>query len=351
MKNIAIIGCGDISGIYLQNLTGKFADRLNVAGIYDLVADKAKSRAKEFGIKRVYDCIDEILGDAEVDIVLNLTRPYEHYGVSVRALEAGKHVYTEKPLAASLAEGQALVALAKEKNLLIGGAPDTFLGAGIRTCRQLISDGEIGDIVGASAFMLCRGHESWHPDPAFYYQYGGGPMMDMGPYYLTAMINLAGAVKAVTGIAKASFPTRTITSAAKHGTVVKVEVPTHITGVIEFASGAVGTITTSFDVCAAEVPRIEIYGAKGTLSVPDPNTFAGPVRLYRHETGSWQEIPLQFDHSENSRGLGLYEMVCHLEDGSVHLASGELLLHVLEVMTAFNSAYEKRTFVEIESVI
>jgi predicted dehydrogenase len=349
MKKVGIIGCGDISGIYLQNLTGKFSDKLEAAGVYDLVPEKAKSRAEEFGIKKVYENLNDLLGDPSVDIVLNLTRPYEHYNVTAAALNAGKHVYSEKPLGASLEEGVKLRELSKVTKKLVGGAPDTFLGAGIQTCRKLIDDGYIGDIAGASAFMTCRGHEGWHPDPEFYYKHGGGPMLDMGPYYLTALVSLIGACKSVTGVTKATFPTRTITSKPKYGTVVSVDTPTHIAGVMEFENGAVGTIITSFDVYAAQLPRIEIYGSKGTLSVPDPNTFGGPVLLYRPENGKFLEMPLLFAHHENSRGLGLYDMACHLEDGTPFRASGELLFHVLEVMTGFQRAYEGKGFAEMST--
>jgi predicted dehydrogenase len=351
MKRIGIVGCGDISGIYLQNLTSVFSDRLEIAGLCDVVFEKAANRGKEFGITKVYADMTELLTDPSVDIVLNLTRPYEHFTVTQAALNAGKHVYSEKPLGAALEEGIRLCRLAKERGLLIGGAPDTFLGAGIQTCRKLIEDGVLGDIVGASAFMTCRGHESWHPDPEFYYKYGGGPMLDMGPYYITAMVSLMGAVKSVTGAAKASFPTRTITSQALNGTVIQVDVPTHIAGVMEFASGAVGTILTSFDIHAAQLPRIEIYGSKGSLSVPDPNTFGGPVMLFTPERGNFTEMPLTADYAENSRGLGLYDMVCHIEDGTPFRASGELNLHVLEVMTGFERAYESKGFYTIGAEI
>ncbi|MDR0325711.1 MAG: Gfo/Idh/MocA family oxidoreductase [Oscillospiraceae bacterium] len=349
MKRVGIVGCGDISGIYLQNLTSMFSDRLAIAGVCDFFREKAERRAAEFGVAKIYNGMDEMLADPTVDMILNLSRPYEHFAVTEAALNAGKHVYTEKPLGASLEEGRKLDKLAKEKGLLIGGAPDTFLGAGLQTCRRLIDSGFIGNVVGASAFMVCRGHESWHPDPEFYYKHGGGPMMDMGPYYLTALVSLLGAVNSVTGVAKASFPTRTITSKQKYGTVVTVDVPTHVAGVMEFENGAVGTILTTFDVFTAQVPRIEIYGSEGTLSVPDPNTFGGPVLLYRPEAGEFKEMPLMFGYGENSRGLGLYDMAKHIEEKTPFRASGGLLLHVLEVMAGFDRAYADKAFVTMET--
>jgi predicted dehydrogenase len=334
----------------LQNFKGVFADRIEVAGIYDLDVEKAKSRAKEFGVETIYDSLEGMLKDSTVDIILNLTRPYEHYNVSKAVMMAGKHVYSEKPLGASLEEGVQLHELAKKKGVLIGGAPDTFLGAGIQTCIKLIDDGVIGDVVGSSAFMVCRGHESWHPSPEFYYKFGGGPMLDMGPYYITALVSMMGPIKSLTGVAKASFPTRTITSEALYGTVIDVDVATYVAGVMEFASGAVGTIFTTFDVYTAQVPRIEIYGSKGTLSVPDPNTFGGPVLLYEPENEEFREVPLIDGYSENSRGLGLYDMARHLEEGTPFRASGDLLYHVLEAITGFDRAYENKGFEEMKSV-
>ena len=193
-------------------------------------------------------------------------------------MRAGKHVYSEKPLAATYEEGCELAALAKEKNLMLGGAPDTFLGAGIQTCRKLIDDGFIGRPVGASARMICHGHETWHPSPEFYYQNGGGPMMDMGPYYLTALVNLLGRADSLTGVVSKSFETRTITSAPLYGREIQVEVPTHVNGILQFANGAVATITTTFDVYYDSSASLEIYGTKGTLRAPDPNGFGGLSR-------------------------------------------------------------------------
>jgi len=347
MKRIGIIGCGNISGTYLKNLTELFSDRIEIAGICDLIPEKEQSRAKQYGISKIYEDCNELFADPTVDIVMNLTRPIEHFNISVAALNSGKHVYTEKPLGVSFDEGMKLRNLAKSKKLLIGGAPDTFLGAGLQTCRKLIDDGHIGDVIGASAFMTGRGPESWHPDPEFFYKFGGGPMLDMGPYYITALISLLGAVKCITGAARASFPTRLITSQPKDGTIMQVDVPTHYTGIMEFVTGAIGTITTSFDIHAAELPRIEIYGSDGTINVPDPNYFGGPIRVWKPDCGSFVEVPLQFKYEENSRGLGLYDMVCHIEDGAPFRASGDLLFHALEVMTGFERAYKNRAFVDM----
>ena len=345
---IGIVGIGAISGIYLENITNMFKE-IEIIGVCDLVAERAEKAVKEYNIPKLYKDMHELFADPEVDIVLNLTRPYEHYDVSIAAIEAGKHVYSEKPLGATLEEGKKLVAAAQAKGTLIGGAPDTFLGAGIQTCRKLIDDGMIGDVVGASAFMVCRGHESWHPDPEFYYKHGGGPLFDMGPYYLTALVNLVGGISSVSGMARASFPTRTITSEPKFGAIVDVDVPTYITGLLQFETGAIGTIFTTFDAHIAEVPRIEIYGSKGTLSVPDPNTFGGDVKLFRPEEGGFLKMPLLFDYPENSRALGLADMAKAIQSGRDFRASSKVTYHVLEVMSGILQSAKDSKNVVIES--
>lgn len=345
---IGMVGVGAISGIYLENITNRFKE-IELVAVCDLVRERAVQAQEKYNVPKLYDTMYELFADPEIDIVLNLTRPYEHYGVTIEALKAGKHVYSEKPLAASLAEGRELVALAEEKGLMLGGAPDTFLGAGIQTCRKLIDDGFIGEPIGAAAFMICRGHESWHPDPAFYYQYGGGPMMDMGPYYLTALVNLLGGVKSVMGVAKSAFPTRTITSQPHFGEVVDVKVPTYITGIMNFENGATGTIFTTFDVCYPGQARLEVYGTKGTLFVPDPNGFGGPVKLLRQEDGQVRELPLCFDYAENSRGLGLADMAKALQTGRSARESYNQTFHVLEIMESFTASSESGTAVPLTS--
>jgi len=345
---IGMVGVGDISGIYLKNITEHFKE-IELVAVCDLVREKAERAQEKYNVPKLYDTMYELFADPEIDIVLNLTRPYEHYGVSIEALKAGKHVYTEKPLAASLEEAKELVALAEEKGLMLGGAPDTFLGAGIQTCRKLIDDGYIGTPIGAAAFMICRGHETWHPDPAFYYQYGGGPMLDMGPYYVTALVNLLGGVNSVMGVTKAAFPTRTITSKPRCGEVVNVEVPTYVTGIMNFDSGATGTIFTTFDAYYPHQARLEIYGTKGTLFVPDPNTFGGPIKLLRPENKEIVEMPLCFDYSENSRGLGLADMAKAIVDGREARESWKQTYHVLEIMQSFEKSSNAGALIKLES--
>ena len=335
--NIAMIGVGSISGIYLQNISTVFQE-INLIGVCDLVRERAENAKAKWNVPKIYDTMYDAFADPDVDIILNLTRPYEHYGVTKAALEAGKHVYSEKPLAADWDEGRELVALAEKKGLMLGGAPDTFMGAGIQTCRKLIDEGTIGKPIGSAAFMICRGHETWHPDPEFYYKRGGGPMMDMGPYYLTALINLMGGVKAVSGVTKTSFPTRLITSEPHNGEIVTVDVPTYVTGTLLYDSGAVGTIFTTFDVYYPYQARLEIYGEDGTLFVPDPNGFGGPIKLFKKGDKEPVDMPLQFDYCENSRALGLADMAKALETGRFCRTDYHQTAHVLEILTSFDKS-------------
>lgn len=333
---VGIVGCGTISAVYLKNLTTLF-HASEVVACADLLRDRAEARAAEFKIPRALS-VEELLADERVQIVLNLTIPASHADVSERALAAGKCVYGEKPLATTREHGKRIIDLAARAKLLVGSAPDTFLGAGLQTCRKLIDDGWIGRPVAATAFLLGHGHESWHPSPEFYYQKGGGPLFDMGPYYLTALVSLLGPVARVTASAQVSFTERTITSEPKRGQKIRVEVPTHVAGVLDFAGGAVATIITSFDVWSHHLPRIEIYGSDGSLSVPDPNTFGGPVLVRRRGQEEWREIPLVSEYAQNCRGLGLADMARALGSGGTHRANGSLAYHVLDIMQGLYDA-------------
>ncbi|MBN1899844.1 Gfo/Idh/MocA family oxidoreductase [Candidatus Sumerlaeota bacterium] len=341
-----IIGCGNISGIYFQ--ASRTFEILEVAACADIIQEKAEAKAKEWNAPKACT-VKQMLEDPEIDIILNLTVPKAHYEVSMAAIEAGKSVHSEKPLALTRDEGTRILDAAKKKKTLVGCAPDTFMGAGIQTCRKLIDDGWIGKPVAATAFMMCHGHESWHPDPEFYYKKGGGPMFDMGPYYLTALVNLLGPVERVSGITRVTFPERLITSQPKYGTKIDVEVPTHVVGALDFSCGAVGTIITSFDVWAHQMPCIEIYGTEGTLAVPDPNCFGGPVRLRRANSNEWREMPLSHIYPENSRGIGPADMAYSLRSGRPHRASGELAFHVLDVMQSIHESSTEGRHVKIRS--
>jgi len=337
MLGIGVVGIGNIGKIYLDNLTGMFSDRLKLVGVADAAFDRAEKAAADYGA-RAFGSLGDMLCDGEIDAVLNLTPPAFHHEVALAAVGSGRHVYNEKPLCERREQAEELLKAAREKGVRVGGAPDTFLGAGIRTCAKLIDDGLIGRPVAATAFMMGRGPESWHPSPEFFYKAGGGPMFDMGPYYLTALVSLLGPVARVSGSAQKGFKTRIITSRPLYGKVVDVEVPTHVACVLDFASGAVGTLITSFDVCSHSLPRIEIYGTEGSMQVPDPNTFGGPVRVRLAADDDWRQVPLLGNHAENSRGLGLADMALAIGEGRPHRASGELAFHVLDIMHGIHDA-------------
>jgi predicted dehydrogenase len=335
---VGIVGVGTISGIYLKNLTGMFAGRVEVLGCADMIEGRAEAVAAEHGLPRAYGSVDELLSDSDIDLVLNLTIPAAHHAVSRAVVDAGKHVYGEKPLSVTLKDGKDLLKAAGRAGVRVGSAPDTFLGGGLQTCRKLIEDGVIGTPVAATAFMAGHGPESWHPNPEFYYKTGGGPMFDMGPYYLTALVSLVGPIRRVSGSTRVSFPERTIGSEPLRGDTITVDVPTHIAGTIDFANGAIGTIITSFDVWGANLPRIEIYGSDGSLSVPDPNSFGGEVRVLSEGEKEWTSVPLSHGHDDNSRGIGVVEMAAAIGEARPHRASGELAMHVLEAMHGFHIA-------------
>ena len=342
---IRIVGCGNISPVYFQ--ASKTLEVIDLVGCADLDVGRAQKRAEEYGVQAF--TVDQMLQHPDIKIIVNLTSPKAHGEVGLQALRAGKSVYNEKPLALSREQGREMLNLAKAKSLRVGGAPDTFLGGGIQTCRKLIDDGVIGEPIAATAFMMGHGHESWHPDPEFYYQPGGGPMFDMGPYYLTALVYLMGSVKRVTGSTRSTFSERTITSQPKHGQKITVRVPTHIAGVMDFSNGAIGTIITSFDVWGHSLPPIEIHGTLGSLSVPDPNTFGGPVKLRKAGDKEWSEVPLTHGYAKQYRGLGVADMAYALQSGRSHRANGELTYHVLDIMQAFHDASDAGQHVQMQS--
>ncbi len=345
---VGVIGCGAISTIYLKNMTTVFGNILQVASCADLVHDRAAAQAQKFpSVKAVP--VDQMLADRDLQIIVNLTIPNAHADVALAAVQAGKSVYNEKPLTITRQQARQLLTLARAKGVLVGCAPDTFLGAGYQTCRRLIDEDRIGHPVAASAFMLCHGHESWHPSPEFYYKKGGGPMFDMGPYYLTALVSLLGPAARVSGSTAVTFPTRTITSQPLAGKVVDVEVPTHVAGLMEFACGAIASIVTSFDVWGSQVPRMELHGSEASLVMPDPNTFGGQVLLRGRGQKEWQEIPHAHGYAENSRGLGVADLARALTTGRPARACGELAYHVLDLMHAFHDAADQGQRVRIES--
>jgi predicted dehydrogenase len=344
---VGIIGVGNISGIYLDNLTA--FPGTEVLACADLDLERAQAACQKYSVPLALTP-DDLLAHPDIELVLNLTIPAAHGSVARAAIAAGKHVYNEKPLAISLEDGKAMEAEAAAKGVRVGCAPDTFLGAGQQLCRELIAKGAIGQPVGIQGFMLSGGVEMWHPNPEFYYKPGAGPLFDMGPYYLTAFVNLLGPIRRVTGAARINRAQRTITSQPFAGQVIDVETPTHIVGVLDFANGAIGDLSTSFDVAfAAPLPNIALYGTEGTILVPDPNTFGGPVKTKDRNSKEWIEHPIERPYSKNSRGLGVLELGLAAREGRPHRASGALALHVLETMHAVLASAKKGTHITLES--
>ena len=337
---IGVVGCGAISGAYLS--AARHFPVMRVVACADVVREAAERKAAEFGVPRVCS-VEELLAARDVDVVLNLTVPKAHVPVALAALEAGKHTYCEKPLGVERDEGRRVLELAARNGLRVGCAPDTFLGAGVQTARKLIDDGAIGRPVAFTAFYMSRGHETWHPSPEFYYERGGGPMFDMGPYYLTALFNLFGPLRRITGAASVAVPVRTITSQPKHGKTIQVETPDHVCGTMEFDNGATGVMIQSFATHHPpydEKQPISVYGTEGTLKVPDPNTFDGPVHLRRGEDSEWREVPSPFLKGYG-RSVGLADMCHAIRSGRPHRASGELGCAVLDAMQGFLESSEK----------
>lgn len=348
--NVGVVGCGNISSIYLKN--SALLRDIDIVACSDLVLDRAQAQAAQYGIARACT-VEELLADPEVELILNLTIPHAHAPVALQALEAGKHAYSEKPIAVTRDECQAVLAAAAARGLRVGNAPDTFLGGAIQTCRKLLDDGVIGQAVSATAFMQCHGHESWHPSPEFYYQPGGGPMFDMGPYYLTALVSLLGPARRVAGSARITFPERTITSRPKQGQVMQVGTPTHVAGTIDFVGGAVVTMVTSFDVYAHHLPCIEIHGTLGSMSVPDPNSFGArrdglhPIMVWTTGDRAWREVEYTHGYRENSRGVGVADMAVAIRAKRPHRASGEMAAHVLDIMQSFFDSSDQGRHIEL----
>ncbi len=334
--NIGILGCGNISNAYFGG--AKPFSNLNVVACADLDVDRAKAKAAEHGVPKAYS-VDEILADPEVELIVNLTIPAVHAPLNKQILEAGKHAYVEKPFGLNLAEAKEVVSLAESKGLRVGCAPDTFLGGGIQTARKALDTLELGKPVSATAFLQCPGHESWHPAPEFYYQKGGGPMLDMGPYYFTALVNLLGPAKRISALTAMPRSQRTITSEPLNGKVMDVEIPTHYSGTVEFVNGALATAVMSFDVIGHHLPPIEVHSLDGSITVPDPNGFDGKVELKKRGEKEWSEVE-QTHTGEVGRSFGVADMAAAIAADRPHRASGALATHVLEILLGFERSSE-----------
>lgn len=342
----AVIGCGYISNIYLQNAAAW--DILDVVVCSDIDMQRAESQAAKYQIPRALP-VANVFADPSIEFIINLTIPAAHGEIGLAAVRARKSIYNEKPLAIRREDAQLMLQEASSRGLRVGCGPDTFLGGGLQTCRKLIDERVIGQPVAVIASMLTQGPEYWHPDPDFLFKVGAGPMFDMGPYYLTALITMFGSVCRVTGSVRITFPKRTIRSEPKHGTKITVETPTHIASVLDFASGPIATLVTSFDIWDRHLSSIEIYGTEGSLRVPDPNIFAGPVWLRRTGDEDGCEVPLTHGHTGNSRCIGAADMAYAIRTGRPHRANGDMAFHVLDVMYAVLEASDTGRHIALTS--
>lgn len=354
---IGIIGCGNISAAYFR-LAPLFKG-LEVRSCSDINMAAAEARAKEFGVRA--QAIDALLDSPDLEVIINLTIPEAHYAVTSRALEAGKHVYSEKPFVLTVEEGLKLKALADEANLKVGSAPDTFLGGAHQLARKLIDDGALGSITTGTAHVMSHGMEHWHPDPNFFFQPGAGPMLDVGPYYVANLINLIGPVRRVAAVTNTATPTRTIGGdGPRKGETIQVKTPTTVHAILEFASGAAVTLGASWDVWAHRHHPMELYGTEGALFVPDPNWFGGRVEMAGRdgkiaEVSAWDhpfskpnDIRPSGSHA-NYRTAGLADMALAILEDREARCTLDRMLHGIDVMTSILKSGETGAFVDLRT--
>lgn len=352
---VGIIGCGNISASYLK-LAPLFAG-IEVRAVADLKMETAQARAEEFSVRA--DTIEDLLAADDIDIVINLTIPAAHFSVTEKILEAGKHAYSEKPFVLTLEEGEALRALAAQKGLRVGSAPDTFLGGAHQLARAAIDENLVGKVISGTCHVMSRGMEDWHPNPDFFFQPGAGPVLDLGPYYITNLVQLIGPVKSVSAMASTSFDTRTIGVGPRKGETVPVNTLTNIHAVLEFQNGAVITLGASWDVCAHRHENMELYGSEASMYLPDPNFFGGDVTLVGRDvepaTVPARDHPFGIPNSKDGQGCdranyrcaGLADMAAAINEGRPHRCSLELATHVVEVMTAILQSAQERRWIDM----
>ncbi|MEO1637928.1 MAG: Gfo/Idh/MocA family oxidoreductase [Pseudomonadota bacterium] len=349
---VGIIGCGNISTSYCT-LAPMFAS-LDLRAVADINMDVASARAAEYGLRA--ETVDDLLAAPDIDVIVNLTIPDVHYAITKRILEAGKHAYSEKPLVLTLEEGEDLRNIAAAKNLRIGSAPDTFLGGAHQQARAVIDAGDVGKVIGGTCHVMGHGMESWHPNPDFFFQPGAGPVLDIGPYYITNLIQLIGPVKSVASLTTATFAERTIGNGPREGETVPVDTPTNIHALLEFVNGATVTLGASWDVWAHRHANMELYGETGSLFVPDPNFFGGTVEAAGQDAQisalpAWDHpfgIPNQ-ESLANYRCAGLADMATAIDEGRQHRCNIDLAVHAVDVMTGILRAGAERRFVDMRT--
>lgn len=349
---LGILGCGNIFGRYVSGLS-RYPE-LRIVRVADVDTARARDAAAEHGVPAWGDDA-ALYADDDVDIVVNLTPPVHHAATIAAALSAGKHVYVEKPLATTVAAGREVLAAAAASGHVLGSAPDTFLGSASQTARRALDDGLIGEPVGVSMFVRHSKAERWHPDPRFLFRAGGGPVLDMGPYYLAILVNLLGPIRSVAAASRIGAPVRALTAPNRVADSVDVEVATHAAAVLTFASGVLGTAQLSFDVWDSDLPHIEVYGTEGTLSLANPNHFDGDVRVKRHADESWRVLEPVVElfgavgtPEQNRRGLGVRDLADAIEGGP-HRANAEFAFHVLEALCAVDDSSAKGAITQLDS--
>ncbi|MBO1766854.1 Gfo/Idh/MocA family oxidoreductase [Allobranchiibius sp. GilTou38] len=345
--NVGVIGVGVISAQYFAQFPS--LPGLTVVAVADIDEARAAEVAAAQGVRALG--VDALLAAPDIDVVLNLTIPAVHVDVCMRALRAGKHVFTEKPLGLTPQEAAPMLQLARSSGLRVGSAPDTVLGTGVQTARALLDSGAVGDPVAASVQWASPGHELWHPHPQFYYQPGGGPLFDMAPYYLSTLITLFGPVLRVSGVTRRSSRERTVATGPEATAAVPVQVDTHVSAILEHRDGVTSTVTVSFEVWASRTPLFEVYGTSGTIAVPDPNWFAEPVEVWTTATGDWAGVEVSAGYPDAGRGVGLADMARAIETDRPHRASGDLAFHVLEIMDAVLLSAGRHEVVHLVSTV
>lgn len=347
IAKIGIIGTGHISEIYCQNLT-TVHENTEILAVADVNRAAAEAKAAKWNIPYVLT-VEELLAREDIDIVVNLTPPKNHYEIIKAALMAGKHVFTEKPLATTAAEADELVALAKEKGRMLGAAPETNYGAGVSTGKALIESGTIGKVLYADAHFRWPGDENWHPNPSFLYQPGAGPLYDRGPYFLNALVDLLGGADEVFAMTSIGFSTRTVTSKARYGEVFPVETPSHVQGMIRFSSGVLATLLLSFDIKGPYDSAIEIFGTEGSILIKEPIGFGNPVYISKN-TAPYEEVPFVNNLTGNIRGYSVADMAQCIETGRTdHMAPGTRARHILHIMEKMLESAEKACVCKVDS--
>ncbi len=348
---VGLIGTGMISNTYLENLS-RFPD-VDVVILGDLNADLARRRAEQHGVRQ-WGTADDVLQHPDVEVVVNLTIPAVHAEVAGKAIAAGKHVWTEKPISVDRESGRALLAQADAAGLLVGVAPDTVLGPGMQSARRAIARGDIGEPLSAQTVMQYIGPDSFHPSPEFLFSRGAGPLFDIGPYYLTALVQLFGSVQSVSAVGSRSRSTRTVRTGERVGTEFAVEVPTHVSALATFVDGGVSQSVFSFDSPLTRMGYVEVTGTEGTMIIPDPNLFTGEVTITRPPAVAdvaaeprWEQVEVTGAHAE--RGLGVLDLARAARTGGTPLASGQLGFHVLDTLVAIDEAITENRVVAVES--